>query len=168
MACYPYKERHHGEGQLWPPLSWSGAFLKSMCSQNSRFGLFSFVCVKQRFFALFHKLKQKWSNKNIPSSNSTGLSFAHSRSFLHVYWARDNLAASPRRGSAPPHSMNLLAAIIGVFQLVAWAQTPTLSPFCPFRTFRLYFVLKLFTLIKLCSDFWQSPVPRGNSLKVPH
>lgn len=66
-------------------LFWAGleAFLRSMCSKTRHFGFLPFVRMKQRFFALLHKLKQKCSNKNIPCSNSTGFFSAHLRSFLH-------------------------------------------------------------------------------------
>ena len=67
--------------------------------------------------------------------------------------------------SEPRDGLNGLAPIPDV--LTSWAQVPAPSLCCPFRIFLFYLLLKLFTLIKLSSSFWQNPVP-GGILKKSH
>lgn len=70
------------------------------------------------------------------------------------------------REAEPHNGLNLLTAIADMFQLVGYKFLVQGSSVLS-GLLLLYFFLKLFTLIKLSSSFWQNSVPEG-ILKKSH
>lgn len=75
------------------------------------------------------------------------------------------VSRKPQRHSTSswPGSAGRLSRFIST----SWTEVPAPRLCCPFRIFPFSFFLKLFTLIKLNSRFWQNPAP-GNILEKPH